>query len=53
HDCDHVDRWLAAIDALEQEFIMCDDRNPLHCFIPPYMLERMAQSPKNLVSARA
>ncbi|EPN56465.1 thermolysin metallopeptidase, partial [Pseudomonas syringae pv. actinidiae ICMP 19096] len=32
---------------------MCDDRNPLHCFIPPYMLERMAQSPKNLVSARA
>jgi len=32
---------------------MCDDRNPLHCFIPPYMLERMAQSPKTLVSARA
>ncbi|MCF5584510.1 peptidase M4 family protein, partial [Pseudomonas syringae] len=31
---------------------MCD-RDPLHCFIPPYMLERMALSPKTLVSARA
>ncbi|WP_024645352.1 M4 family metallopeptidase [Pseudomonas syringae] len=31
---------------------MCD-RDPLQCFIPPYMLERMALSPKTLVSARA
>lgn len=31
---------------------MCD-RDPLQCFIPPYMLEHMAQSPKALISARA
>lgn len=31
---------------------MCD-RDPLHCFIPPYMLERMARSPQPQVSARA
>ena len=31
---------------------MCD-RHPLHCFIPPYMLEHMAQSSQPGISARA